>query len=416
MRAAGADIVVALAHTGIGANEDRETLENAAVPLAAVAGIDAVLCGHQHGLFPGPRFAGLSRVDAERGSIHGKPAMMPGCWGTHLGVMDLELTPAPGGGWRVSGHDIALRAAESDGDDPAVAAAVAPAHAATLAHVRRPVGRTTAPLHSYFTLVADDAAVQLVAEVQRARAAELLAGSEWAELPLVSAAAPFKMGGQPGPAHYTDVPAGAMTRRNLADLYLFPNSLQAVAVTGAQLHDWLERAAGIFCRLRPGQPDQPLRDPDFPAYNFDVICGLGYRIDPSQPARFTPDGTLADPAAHRISGLRLDGRPVGPRDRLVVATNSYRPGSSMVAPLGPMPVVLDTREGVRELLHAHIAAQPAITPPRRPVWRFAAQAPGTSALFDTGPGAAAYLDQPGLPPLTPLGQTAQGFARFRLAL
>jgi len=414
IRAAGADLVVALAHTGIGAADARDGMENAAVPLSAVDGIDAVLCGHQHQLLPGPRFAAMADVDAARGTIHGKPAMMPGYWGAHLGVMDLTLAHGSGGRWRVAGHDIALRAADTSADDAIVARAVAPAHQATLAHIRRPVGRTTEALHSYFTLIADDAAVQLVAEAQRARAAELLRGTEWADLPLLSVAAPFKMGGQPGPAQYTDVPAGPLTLRSLADLYLFPNTLQAVEVTGAQLQDWLERAAGIYRQLRPGQPDQPLRDPEFPAYNFDIICGLSYRIDPSQPARFTIDGRLADHHAQRITRMRCAGRPVAPGDRLIVATNSYRLGSSLVAPLGPMPVVLDTTESVRDILRTHIAAHPVITPPRRPVWRFAAQAPGTSALFDTGPGATAYLDQPGLPPLTPLGRTAEGFARFRL--
>lgn len=417
LRAQGADLIIAMAHTGIGAAQDRADLENAAVPLAAIDGIDAILCGHQHQAFPGPRFRGLNHVDAEMGTIHGKPAMMPGFWGSHLGVMDLTLRRGAGGAWRIADHAVALRTApDTTPDDPIVQRAVSAAHDTTLAHIRQPVGHTTAPLHSYFTLIADDAAVQLVAEAQRSRATELLRGTPYADLPLLSAAAPFKVGGQAGPDFYSDVPAGPLSRRSLADLYLFPNTLQAIEVTGTQLRDWLERAAGIYCRITPDHPDQPLRDPDFPAYNFDVICGLTYQIDLSQPPRFGLDGTLPDPAVHRITELEHDGRPVRPDDRFVVATNSYRIGSSLMAPLGPITPVMDTREAVRDVLLRHIARTGTITPPRRPVWRFAPMPPGTSAVFDTGPGAAAYLDQPGLPPIEQLGQTPQGFFRLRLHL
>ena len=41
-------------------------------------------------------------------------------------------------------------------------------------------------------------------------------------VPVLSAAAPFKAGGRGGPADYTDVPAGDIAIRNVADLYLYP--------------------------------------------------------------------------------------------------------------------------------------------------------------------------------------------------
>ena len=59
--------------------------------LALVPGIDAMFLGHQHLLLPGGDFAGIDGVDAARGAIHGVPAFMPGFWGSHLGLIDLEL-------------------------------------------------------------------------------------------------------------------------------------------------------------------------------------------------------------------------------------------------------------------------------------------------------------------------------------
>ena len=119
-------------------------------------------------------------------------------------------------------------------------------HAATLEYVRTPVGTSTAPLQSYFAVVADDPSVQIVSQAQTWYVTELLKGTEWEGLPVLSAAAPFKSGGRGGPDYYTDVPAGPIAIKNVADVYLYPNTLQAVAITGAQVKDWLERSAGIF--------------------------------------------------------------------------------------------------------------------------------------------------------------------------
>jgi 2',3'-cyclic-nucleotide 2'-phosphodiesterase / 3'-nucleotidase len=114
----------------------------------------------------------------------------------------------------------------------------------------------------------------------------MLKGTPYESLPLLSAAAPFKAGGRGGPEYYTDVPAGDVAIKNVADLYLYPNTIRAVKVTGQQLKDWLERSAGIFNQIVPGQADQPLINPDFPSYNFDVIDNVTYQIDLSQPSRY----------------------------------------------------------------------------------------------------------------------------------
>ena len=91
---------------------------------------------------------------------------------------------------------------------------------------------------------------------------------------ILSAAAPFKAGGRGGPEYYTDVPVGDVAIKNVADLYLYPNTVRAVKVTGAEVKDWLERSAGMFNQVEPGKADQVLLNPDFPSYNFDVIDGV----------------------------------------------------------------------------------------------------------------------------------------------
>ncbi len=425
MKARGADIVIALCHAGIGADAHAAGMENAAVPLAAVPGIDALVAGHQHLRFPGPDFQPSGRVDPARGTLHGKPAVMAGSAGSDLGVIELMLARR-GAGWAVVDHDAVLRPIAKTGaaarpvpqveSDPAVMAAVARDHAATLAHVRRPVGRTTVPLHSYFALLADAPAVQLVAEAQRAFVARALRGTAHEDLPILSAASPGKAGGRGGPDHYTHVPAGQIARRHVADLYPFPNTVRAVRVTGAGIAAWLERAAGVFNRVLPGTADAQLLAPDAPSYNFDVIHGLRYRIDLSQPARYDHDGVLVNPAASRIAELSFGGVPVDPRQAFIVATNSYRAGGGGNFPgLADAEVILAAPETNRDILQRFIAGQASIAPVATGTWGFVPM-PGTTVLFDSGPGAGAYLDDLGAVRIAPAGTTPAGFARFRVTL
>lgn len=425
IKAAGADLVIALCHSGIAADPDARRAENAALQVAALPGVDVLLCGHQHRLFPGPTFDGIPGVDAKAGTLHGKPAVMAGFWGAHLGVIDLDLEHGSAG-WRIAGHRSALwpvRIATDitpHSDDPGIVALATPAHHRTLAHLRRPVGHSKAPVHSYFALVADDPSIQLVAEAQRQRVAELLEGTAEAGLPLLSAVAPFKAGGAAGPDYYTDVPAGPLNMGSLSDLYLFPNLLRAVRVSGATLLDWLEHAAGQFNHILRGGTDQVLRNPLFPSYNFDVICGLRYVIDPTQPARFSPDGTLQDAGAHRVSQVTCDGRPVRDSDEFIVATNSFRvDGGGGFAAAHQMQTVRlqagpdKTDQTIPEVLLAYIRQHGTVTPPTRPVWRFA-PAPGTSVLYDSAPAAITALAGVCGPQIECAGMAPGGFSRFRL--
>ncbi len=420
MRAAGADLIVALCHSGIGPAESHERMENAALALAALPGIDALIVGHSHLVFPGPGWTAHPDVDARQGILAGKPAVMAGCFGSHLGLIDLLLDRTTDG-WRVAGSTAQARPVTTLAPtQPAtgLAAAVMDAtladHEATLDHIRRPVGRATVPLNSYFAVLPGNPVLALVALAQREHVERALRGTEFSGLPLLSAASPFKMGGRGGPGYYTDMPAGDLALRNVADLYVYPNTICAVQITGAELQDWLERAAGLFNQLRPGKPDQPLIDLDVPASHFDVIDGVTWAIDLSEPSKFGPEGAVVAPRARRIRDLCHAGRAVVPTDRFIVATNSYRAGGGAAFPgAGGDTVIYAGRQTTRDILRNYIAEIGTIDPSADPTWRFH-PLPGTSALFDTSPRAIHHLPVAAGLAIERAGTAPCGLARFRI--
>ena len=172
MKEEGADLIVVLAHTGIGDEKYVELEENTAYNLTKVEGIDAIITGHEHALFPGS-FNGLPGVDQEKGTINGVPVVMPGNWGNQLGVIDLTIVKQKGK-WVVKQSKASLRAIYDKNTktslaeaDPEILKAVKEDHEGTVNYVRQPVGTTTADIHSYFALVQDDPSIQIVNNAQK---------------------------------------------------------------------------------------------------------------------------------------------------------------------------------------------------------------------------------------------------------
>ncbi|CAM5215982.1 2', 3'-cyclic nucleotide 2'-phosphodiesterase OS=Bosea thiooxidans OX=53254 GN=cpdB PE=3 SV=1 [Bosea thiooxidans] len=279
--------------------------------------------------------------------------------------------------------------------------------------MREPVGSTASPIHSYFALVTDDPSVQIVAEAQIAYARPLMAQTRWTDLPILSAAAPFKSGGRAGPSFYTDIPAGPLALKNVADIYLYPNTVQIVRIPGAEVREWLERSAGIFNRIDPaGTGEQPLINPGFPAFNFDVIDGVTYRIDVTQPSRYDNDGKLVAPDSRRIRDLAFAGQPIDEAADFLVVTNNYRASGGGNFPGTKTTVVLAAPDLNRDVIVRHIVGRKAIEPKADGNWSLAPLPAGLEVTFLTSPAAVGKL--PAGLRAEPAGDGPDGFARYRL--
>jgi 2',3'-cyclic-nucleotide 2'-phosphodiesterase / 3'-nucleotidase len=202
--------------------------------------------------------------------------------------------------------------------------------------------------------------------------------------------------------------------RGLADLYVYPNTLKAVLLTGAQVREWLEMAAGQFRRIDPaGPPEQELIDPAFPSYNFDTLDGVSYRIDVTQPARYERSGKLVAPAARRIVDLRYRGEAIDGQARFLVATNNYRAsGGGNFPGLDGSHIVVDAPDENRSVLLNYLAAAREVDPSADGNWRLL-PVPGVALRFRSGAGGVPHLARH--PGITLIEVNGDGSAWYRLA-
>jgi 2',3'-cyclic-nucleotide 2'-phosphodiesterase/3'-nucleotidase len=425
MKAKGADLVIAVPHSGLGLVEAAGNDENASWLLSKVPGIDAILFGHAHLLFPSDQYKSVAGVDVAKGTINGVAAVMPGFWGNHLGIIDFTLSVDDAGRWKVADRQSSLRAVfKVEGrqrlpavdNDPAIVAAVRHEHEGTLAFVRKAVGETAARIHSYFALVQDDPSIQIVTDAQKWYVENLLKGTEYGNLPVLSAGAPFKAGGRSGPDFYTDIAAGPLAVKNVADLYLYPNTVQVVKVTGAQVKEWLEMSAGIFNQIDPnGAAGQALINNAFPSYNYDVIDGVTYRIDVTKPRRYDNDGKLVAPESHRIVDLQYKGRPIDPAMVFAVATNNYRAsGGGKFPGIDGKNVIVESPEENRTVIIEYLFEKGKIDPTADGNWSFAKPAKPVTVMFESGPAAEKLLSS--VKGVAVLGPGENGFVRYGLKL
>lgn len=422
MKANGADIIVAIPHSGLGSVDLMEKEENATYDLTKVEGIDAILFGHAHEVFPGPNFAGIPGVDLEKGTINGVPSVEAGFWGNHLGIVDLTLKK-DGDDWEVIDSGAEVRAIYDDetGEalvepDPEILEAIREDHEATLDYIRSTVGETTAPIYSYFALVQDDPSVQIVSDAQKWYTEKAVAGTEYEGLPILSAAAPFKAGGRGGPSYYTYIPGGPIAIKNVADLYVYPNTLQVVKITGKQVTEWLEMSAGQFNQIDPEADNiQPLVNDAFRSYNFDVLDGVTYEIDVTEPPRYTNDGELINPDAHRIKALRYNGEPVDPDQEFLVATNNYRAGGGGHFPnLDGSQIVLSPQAENRQIIIDYIKEKGTVDPSADSNWSLAPVNGNVKVTFQSSPEAKQFIGPED--PIEYIGEADNGFAEYTLDL
>jgi 2',3'-cyclic-nucleotide 2'-phosphodiesterase/3'-nucleotidase len=407
MRAEGAQIVVALSHGGLDASAYSPSMENGSYYLSTVPGIDVLMIGHSHQIFPDATSTvaqfNLPGVDKVKGTVNGVPTVMANFWGKHLGVVALSLS-FKNGTWVIDKNATKVEArAIQNADktyvaaDPTISAAIAAEHQATINYVKTPVGTTDFRMTTYFADVGDASAIEIVNQAQAQYVTDYVAANlpQYAGIPVLSVSAPFKSGFGGG-GDFTDVAAGNVAINNAADLYLYPNTVYAVKVTGADLKAWLETAAQRFNRIDPANTAAQALVSNYPGYNFDMITSkdFSYQIDVTQPV------------GSRIQSLSYKGIVVASDQAFIVATNNYRAsGGGNFPGLDGSKTIYASPDANRDVLISYIKKIKSITNVANGLdrsWRFAKVTTQGPVTFKSAPNLVALAQAQGITNLAQL--------------
>ena len=334
MKAEGADIIIAIPHSGLVTSERLGGDENASFYLSQVEGINAIMFGHAHRNFPGhSSYDDLDGVDNVKGTINGVAAVMPGYWGKYLGYIDLTLQLGADDLWSVVDSESVLKAISQSNPDRSItslveshagiAEAVQADHELVNAWVSEPFAKISQPINSFFALVQDDPSIQVVTDAQTWYVKTIVKGTALEDLPILSVGAPFRAG-RGGSDDFTDLTAGDVSYGNVADLYIYPNTLKVLQLNGEEVKQWLEMSAGQFNTIAAGSQGTALINNDFPSYNFDVIDGIEYEIDVSKAPRYDTSGNLVDENNSRIKNMTYQEEAINFAQKFLVVSNNYR--------------------------------------------------------------------------------------------
>ncbi|MFJ6169392.1 bifunctional metallophosphatase/5'-nucleotidase [Micromonospora orduensis] len=352
MRARGADLVLISAHGGdSGTSSYGPELPNEN-PVALIAqqvpGIDAILFGHAHNEVV-ERFVTNERTGAQ--VLLSEPSK----WGQRLTRMDFTLARERGR-WTITKKAATMLNTNTVVEDPKVLAAVRAQHQKTIAYVNQVVAQATVEMSTVESRYKDTPILDFINHVQAETVTKALAGTQYADLPVLSQASPF--------SRTAVFPAGDVKIRDVAGLYVFDNTLEAVVLSGAEVRAYLEYSAKYFRTLAPGAPvdtEQISDSPTVPDYNYDVISGLDYDIDISRPV------------GQRITRLVLPGTdtPVDDNAQFVMAVNNYRRSGGGNFPGIVKTQVYNAQQEIRQLLIDWAQARGTIDPADffQPNWR-----------------------------------------------
>ena len=339
LRRCGVDVVIVAAHSGADTSSSYGDAlpwpENASSLVAEqVPGIDAILVGHAHVEIP-------QRLVTNTAT--GKQVVLtePLYWGRRLSLLEFGVSWTAGNGWRVDSSTAQVLNSNTVAEDPDIVRLLKAQHDKVVVYVNSKIGTCTTAMSAATARYQDTAALDFINQVQGEEVKKSISDTA---LPVLSIAAPFNRAAA--------IPAGDVSVRDVAGLYIFDNTLLAVRLTGAQVKEYLEKSASYFKQVSgpgPFRPDDVTNAPTpsapngTPDYNYDVIGGLD--------APLTYDIDIAQPVGSRIRNLSYAGLPIDPAARFAVAVNNYRQSGGGGFPhISTAEVLYNRQVEIRQLL------------------------------------------------------------------
>ncbi|MGC8611971.1 MAG: bifunctional metallophosphatase/5'-nucleotidase [Mesoaciditoga sp.] len=323
LKSQGVDVIIIGYHGGLERNPsngqptEELTGENEGYAIATqVKGISALLLGHQH----------LSYAI----KIGNLPVVMASYWGKALGKITLNLNNE-NGKWVVVSSEATLISANNVTPDATVMKLVQKDEDATQKWLDQPLGQSLGDFYvsnPMYARMRDNPLIQFVNTVQM-----YYTGAR------ISSTALFNndiRGWKKGP----------VTMRDVMAVYIYPNTLNVIEVSGKDLKDALEQSASYFTF-----DNGKVGVSKMPGYNYDMYEGISYIID------------LTKPVGSRIVWLAYDGKPISYSATYDIVLNNYRSGGGgNYMMFKGKPVVKSVMMEVSELMADYIRNNGYICP------------------------------------------------------
>ncbi len=253
LKAQGADIVVVLAHSGIGGENPETNAEDVGYALTKVPNIDVVLCGHRHCDFDADDtttiYSSLPGIDTTNHTVNGKNLIQLAPQGQSIGVVDLNIYDVNGTKYIASRDEEVRKPDNSTTADSDINNNYLGTWATTfitdcsegLADID-----SSASMQNYFGTNEDNGVIQLLNDIKISYGLKYVnsTDTQYKDLPVIAASNYLKYGDGDGDG-YIDL-SGQFNKSNMYDLIKYKSKMYLYKITGSQLREWLEWTASAY--------------------------------------------------------------------------------------------------------------------------------------------------------------------------
>ncbi len=294
------DVLIGAYHDGPKGDDKFEGIDKVA---AQFPQFDVIFGGHEH-----------STVAKE---VNGVQIIEPGAYGSSVAKASIPLTKK-GSAWEVGKVMTSNLLTKDIAEDADIVKAFAFVNTEALAEANKVVGTISADFIAkpdYITGKAlvttiptaqlkDNAVIDLINDVQM-----------YYTKADVSSAALFNFG--------SNLVKGDFKKMDVAFIYKYSNTLNAVNITGENLKKYMEWSATYYNTTKPGDVTVSF-NPEIRGYNYDMFSGVNYKVD------------ISKEAGSRIVSPTINGKAIDNKATYKLAINNYRFGTLLTLKLVSM--------------------------------------------------------------------------------
>lgn len=333
LKAKQADVIVVLAHSGIGSEEPALLSQSVGYALSKIDGVDMIAGGHSHTNFPSADEKVEHIYDypgvTEDGLMNGTAYVQTADRGAGIGIADLKLEYV-NGKVKVVGKKTRLKKVTAKTELDSNIVKINKIYQKQLDEIyQTSLGKVDSSINNYFGTLEDNAAVQVMNEAKIRYGLEYIhnVATQYKDLPVITATS-YNLVGNESSRNYI----------NIEDDFTIGDSLNVqnwdrefafiYTISGRQLRQLLEWQASAYQDPSMAQEESwkkrvvseyvedrnlnPILNPEWfdDWSSFMVFDGIEYEIDPTQPARYDKAGNIIDAQAKRVTKLTHNGQPI----------------------------------------------------------------------------------------------------------